>query len=547
MSPRRVTLTLSALISLGIFALMAAETPLPDLRSAAAKQFKDGNWKEAHESYNRLCLDEDNSGKLLADDLTKAIQCLRNLQQEHQIDAFRDEVIETHADDWRLLVSAAQSYRNGPHYGFIVGGEFRRGNQRGGGQHVMSQERDRVLGLRLMDRARERLEDADVTAAEKANFFNQLAAYVLWDREGGNAWRLQDLTELAGEVPDYEEGHRYGWGWRGNSGQGAPVNENGDPIFHTIPESWETVDSDGQRWRFCLEQVATAVAARRPEVDFRFAQFLRGQFGVQTMQQWGIVLPRSESDEDESGPYAVHTLKETETIARLATGVKRFTLPDEFNFVRIYQRLAESNDSGYGESSLSQLAQIFEDRQQYPKAADAWRQNIRRFRDSNAHKQKRLDQIVGHWGRFESAKSQPARTGATVDFRFRNGQRVDFTAHRIDVPQLIDDVKAYLKGRSGQIDWQQTQIDNLGYRLVTQNERKYVGEQVAEWSVDLRPRPNHFDRRVTINTPLQQAGRTSSSARWRTAISAGSFSGSTTPPSSRSRWTARRSTTSPTR
>ena len=38
--------------------------------------------------------------------------------------------------------------------------------------------------------------------------------------------------------------------------------------------------------------------------------------------------------EDESGTYALHTLGENETIARLATGIKRFKLPDEFNSSR---------------------------------------------------------------------------------------------------------------------------------------------------------------------------------------------------------------------
>ncbi|MEZ6147359.1 MAG: hypothetical protein R3B91_18430 [Planctomycetaceae bacterium] len=71
---------------------------------------------------------------------------------------------------------------------------------------------------------------------------------------------------------------------------------------------------------------------------------------------------------------------------------------------------------------------------------------------------------------------------------------------------MIDDVKTYLKSNPQQVDWQQTQIDNLGYRLVQQNEKKYVGEQVAQWDVELEPRPEHFDRRVTITTPLQQAG-----------------------------------------
>ena len=46
---------------------------------------------------------------------------------------------------------------------------------------------------------------------------------------------------------------------------------------------------------------------------------------------------------DESGPYALATLKDNETIARLANGIKRFTMPDEFNYIKIFQQVAESN------------------------------------------------------------------------------------------------------------------------------------------------------------------------------------------------------------
>ena len=40
--------------------------------------------------------------------------------------------------------------------------------------------------------------------------------------------------------------------------------------------------------------------------------------------------PQSDDDakQDESGTYALHTLKENETIAKLASGIKRFTLPE---------------------------------------------------------------------------------------------------------------------------------------------------------------------------------------------------------------------------
>src|SRR5690606_32116012 len=101
------------------------------------------------------------------------------------------------------------------------------------------------------------------------------------------------------------------------------------------------------------EQVAVHNPDRRDEVDYRFAQFLRSQFGVQTMQQWGILLRSREQEEgDESGPYAVGTLADTETIARLATGIKRFTLPDEFNFIRIYQRLAAKEQGTHAQAAL---------------------------------------------------------------------------------------------------------------------------------------------------------------------------------------------------
>ena len=57
----------------------------------------------------------------------------------------------------------------------------------------------------------------------------------------------------------------------------------------------------------------------------QFAQFLEQQFGVQTMTYggWGgrgFQGPQGDdNDKDESGTYALHTLKEDETIAKLAS------------------------------------------------------------------------------------------------------------------------------------------------------------------------------------------------------------------------------------
>ncbi|MCG8448858.1 MAG: MG2 domain-containing protein, partial [Pirellulales bacterium] len=151
--------------------------------------------------------------------------------------------------------------------------------------------------------------------------------------------------------------------------------------------------------------------------------------------------------------------------------------------------------------TASALAGIFENRRQYDQAVEYWEKC-----PQQQHVKDRLQQIQGNWGRFESVMSQPAGKGATVDFRFRNGRRVEFTARRIDVPQLLQDVKAYLQKNPQKLNWRQLQIENLGHRLVNQGQDKYLGEEVARWSLDLEPLEKHFDRRITVSTPLQEPG-----------------------------------------
>ena len=67
-------------------------------------------------------------------------------------------------------------------------------------------------------------------------------------------------------------------------------------------------------------------------------------------------------------------------------------------------------------------------------------------------------------------------------------------------------MKAYLKKRPRDIDWQRVNIGNIGHRLVTQNEEQYIGEKVAEWKQPLKPPAGHLDRRETVTPPLKDAG-----------------------------------------
>ena len=67
-------------------------------------------------------------------------------------------------------------------------------------------------------------------------------------------------------------------------------------------------------------------------------------------------------------------------------------------------------------------------------------------------------------------------------------------------------MKAHLKTNPKELDWNKVNIADIGYRLVQEKQQQYVGEKVASWDLDLKPRPDHWDKRVTVATPLQKAG-----------------------------------------
>ena len=248
---------------------------------------------------------------------------------------------------------------------------------------------------------------------------------------------------------------------------------------------------------------------RRNEIEMQFAGFLESQFGEQTMAYNRYFRGGDDSAKaGKTGSFALHTLSEDETIAKLASGIKRFKVPEEFNWIKIYQTVAGRGKTSQGERARDQLASIFENRRQYPKAADKWKDAIADYGvGQHNHRQNRLDQIVNNWGTFEAIQDQPAGKKPTVEYRFRNGKKVQFEAHAVHMEKLLGDVKAYLKNAGGrQLDGEAMQINNIGYRLVEKGQKQYQGDKVAGWDQELKPRPEHWDDRITIKTPLEKSG-----------------------------------------
>ncbi len=85
-----------------------------------------------------------------------------------------------------------------------------------------------------------------------------------------------------------------------------------------------------------------------------------------------VALPDDSAKGDKADRHVRDsTLSEDETIANLATGAKRFKLPDEFNPFRIWQTIIASGKSNEGQQARELIAHFYENRRQYPKAVEA--------------------------------------------------------------------------------------------------------------------------------------------------------------------------------
>ncbi|SHJ40970.1 hypothetical protein SAMN02745216_01604 [Desulfatibacillum alkenivorans DSM 16219] len=467
----------------------------------AERQMQEGNYKDALDLYVQVIEDENADPDEAAPSLTNAAACMQRLGRLKEADGLLEKAVEIHKDQWRVLHRAAETYFSLDHNGCIVSGKFERGPHRGGCDRVDASERDRVRALQLMKQALDILPD-DVDKTDASSLCFRFANMVLGYRGLGEAWRLQYATDLE-TLPDHEEGY---WSHYVYENARTPVDPEGNPIFYSIPESFEKAANDGERYRWLLNYAAKRNPESKNQALWKYAKFLQDQFGVETLTRASLLAGAMDGGMEKDGPFTVHTLSENETIASLASGVKRFTLPKEHNYIAIYKQIEKSGGS-YAQNALESLAQIFENRRQYPKAVKYRKDLIKRFPKSKKEQNKKLMQLTGALGEFDSCATQPAGREAEVGFTFRNGKKVHFKAVEVDEKRLIEDVKKTIRdAKEGIPDFDTINLYNIVERLVTQNQTQYLGKTAAEWDLALEPNKDHFDKRITVKTPLKKAG-----------------------------------------
>lgn len=486
------------------FGTPAEEDPVEEFQKAE-QAYSENNFRDAAVGYAKVVRSKKASTQSVISSLQQARNCLRRLRTEAEIDELLRSAVETHAESPRIIAQAATTLSQVGHYGSIVDGEFFRGNDarlRQAGPIINCVEQDRLQSLLWLQRAFELAEkpNGNVDGTTIGRWRLEFARLLMQGREGQFAWRLQSLTNLSAE-PDYLDTEQQS----SFSTSSAPVDSNGEVIFYDLPESFAAATSDGQRFRWLLTQ-ASAHDETSSSALYQWAQFLDSQFSVRTLSQFAWMRRTSDSDDTKS-ILTLHTMDDSETTAKLAAGVKRFTLPQEFNHLAQYRKTIE-NGGDKRNNAANALAQIYLNRRQYSKAVEL----ISSLPDVN-FRSGLLQSIVEPRVAFDSTRPKLAGEPVELSLLFRNATEIDFTAQQVDVEALIADVKEHYRSlnsrRQGFQGEQRRRVPNLAYPQSLYSESKfdeYLQGQSIAWSQNVEPRDNHWDKRVSTTAPMTKPG-----------------------------------------
>ncbi len=122
------------------------------------------------------------------------------------------------------------------------------------------------------------------------------------------------------------------------------------------------------------------------------------------------------------------------------------------------------------------------------------RQSIERFGDDQFQtKKNQYENIVKPRVKIDPIQNQPPGKPAEFSVLYRNAKKVTFTASKVDIEKMLAATKAAWRKPEG----------NTNLSLSPESA---LGAKVAEWKQDLEPRENHWDRRITIESPIAQPG-----------------------------------------
>lgn len=442
----------------------------------AASLMEKGHYAEAYVVYTNIIFASDSAEVTdgnRAQALLDAPRCLAKLKRIDEAEPLLDKAI-LERKEFAVHVAYSQAIGELPHYGKMVKGVFSRVMNEWGVLYS-SVEHDRVKRLKCLKAIMPDL--AKQTKLRQRWFWNEVVnALEMNARNRGAAWKLQELTSLT-EIPQVEE--------RVNLGESdfevgpAPVDESGEPIFYGLVKSWEDAKNDGERWMF-------ANTARAAVDDFGRRNSARS-LGAFAENQFGVYRLRDEDDlENLIGD--LRFLDDDETITRLANGVKRFKLPVEYNYMRMWREL----------NKYDSIAREYELRYQFVKACEMWKKAGKGY----SHCVERISSpnvsLSGYYVPVVSYKKR-----GRFEVNFRNADDLEFSLVKIDVAKHLEEIKDDIKNNRKRNDYYNLwDVDSLLRRCndLKKVEKYLIGEKYS-WSVKVSSPEDHFDAKKEIEVP----------------------------------------------
>jgi uncharacterized protein YfaS (alpha-2-macroglobulin family) len=488
-------------------AMAAEDLPPAKVLEKAKALAQDGNHREAADLLQPLmakttAVDD----RVRADVLGLLFDEFGQLGEESQQVGILEKAAADFPSSWKVLATAGERLiHRVNHNGWLLNGEFQRGYRRASGEWKSTVLRDRAQGLAWLVAAMK-----GGAKEDRIGVLKMISDSLIGGQQGArNAWQMGILTVLE-HFPAYddEEGGD-------EPASGYPVNEKGDPVYFGLPQSWDAATNDGERFMWIMAERKALGGAAALEALGEVAELGQHWFGVGSLQEWDGWSRMQEATDGSAARgsiAAVHTLKESETVALLATGPKRLTLPEQWNFLAIWRRLAMDEGAKPADrvEAWTRVADELQVRRQLPEAATALRAALalEDDRDEKDNLERRINQIAQSWARLEALPAQPAGREAELSLTFRNAKSISFVARRIDMAKLVEDSIAYLKTKPDQntFDSDFAEVRNIGQRLIRDHSQKYLSPPVDAWEMDLEPLPNHWDKHLTMKTPLKDGG-----------------------------------------
>lgn len=470
---------------------------------------------------------------LRIDAMNQYARVMTSRGKSKELESELERILEANRDDWRVMTAVAGSMASLPTAGTQTSGAFV--YEIAPGSEVIScANRRRVRRLQILRDALPlvRAEFQEAKTGERAEDLEKRGAQFydafisLFNRE---YWLRQELTNLDA-LPDYEPQN---YEWARNRNQGAPVDANGDPIFYPKPESFETAKNDGERVQALRMEEFDAIPSARGNILRARAQEAKRLFGVETLANYRFFFDSETQKDATAGIWALNTLRDSETIAKLATGVKRFDLPEDYDYLALTR---ESLEYEFNSGAWRDLAREYESRRQLNKAAEVLQNYIDaitkgnndaiimedEYQSSLDSARAALSQIVDPRASFDLPSSQVRGGKAELVLRSRNATSADISIRKLDVEAVIkqlDDKEAYYSPEiftiqkrlldlieADAISPPTTDVDKTRLEALKPTPSSVVGDEVARIETPVVPDPNHYDVLQKVELPKLPAG-----------------------------------------